>query len=103
MLSFKQFVLEINDNTKEKLPDVDAADVRRKYMALHNKKRDAWEEKQYQAIKDHPAIKEGYNAKPAVAVDLSVKDVPKPAVAVDMSLKPKKQKPLKTAPMTPAE
>jgi bisphosphoglycerate-independent phosphoglycerate mutase (AlkP superfamily) len=103
MQSFKEFIREINDNAKEELPKSDPADVRRRYLSLHNKKRNEWEEKQYQALKDHPALKEGYNAKPAVSVDLTVKDVAKDAVAVDQTVKPKKQKPIKTAPMTPIE
>lgn len=109
MLTFKEFVLEINDNHAAELPKVDPADVRRRFLSLHNKKRDEWEEKQYQAIKDHPALKEAtssYNAKPAVAVDLSIKGddaKPKDAVATDLSVKPKKQKPIKLAPMTPIE
>ena len=123
MLSFKEFVLEINDNTKEDLPKVDPADVRRKYIALHNNKnRDALQQRQYEILKDHPAIKdvhtEGYNAKPAFAQDMSVKrNDAKPAFAQDMSVKkdakpavvrdqtvrPKKQKPPALTPMTPVE
>jgi len=52
MKSFKEFVA--NDNRH---PASDSHDVKRKFMELHNKKRDPWEEKQYQALKDHPDVK----------------------------------------------
>lgn len=54
MKDFKNFV---NDNHDAKLPEVDSSDVRKKFLQLHNKTRDAWEERQYQALKDHPDVK----------------------------------------------
>lgn len=50
-------ILAGNDNYDAKLPSADTSDVKRKFMELHNKKRDDWEEKQYQAMKSHPEVK----------------------------------------------
>ena len=56
MKSFKSFVA--NDNHDAELPEVEHSDVRKKFLYLHNKKnRDAWEERQYHALRDHPSVK----------------------------------------------
>lgn len=57
MKTLKQILNEINDNYDAKLPEPDPSDIRKKFLALHNKKRDDWEETQYQAMKSHPEIK----------------------------------------------